>query len=195
MAVKRLIIMRHGYCGDDALTPSGEREVLLTAKILREYNIIPDHIITSPTGRSRESTILLCRHFNKAATSEREMYTSLTKNTHAQAVKDLIATLPEEAETVLFSGHGETVHAFGYNLLDEASISALLCAMGENEKDKAHALLHVATADALVLRAENGGWVPEGYITDKFIPTPPVALIGTKDWRRERLPLILLYKN
>jgi len=195
MAVKRLIIMRHGYCDNDALTPGGEREVRDTAAILKAQGMVPDLIITGTTGRTRETTALLCHTFNPVANTERDLFTPLVRDSHAQAVHEMLNDLPEHAETVLFSGHSETVHTFGYDLMDEAGCSAVICAMSKDEKDKDYAMLHVATADALVLRAENGKWVPEGYITDKFTPTPPVAPIGYKDWRRERMPYVLLFKK
>lgn len=109
---KQLILFRHGKSDwneasladiDRPLKPRGIRDALKMGEMLRERNIIPDLVLSSPANRAIHSSILLCRGLQANAS-----LIQLKQNLYLASpnkILSLVYALDEHLQTVVLVGH------------------------------------------------------------------------------------------
>lgn len=125
LIMKRVIIVRHakavpyGYDDDFTrdLTDRGVNDANLIGKELRNLDVKPDTMISSPANRAIQTANIFAENlgFNKKGMVKIErIYDGLTTSEFLGLIKEL----PETAETVFFFGHNPGFHYFANNLLE-----------------------------------------------------------------------------
>ncbi len=122
--MKRVIIVRHaksvpyGY-DDDFNRDLTERGISDAEKIslrLREMDVFPEWVITSPATRAMHTATIYCRNLGYDSSTiqvEDELYDGVT----TQSFVDMLQSLPEKAQTVFVFGHNPAVYYLVFNLV------------------------------------------------------------------------------
>ena len=124
--MKRVVIVRHGkavpYGYEDDfnrdLRDRGKGDAALVSQELRNRNVVPDLIISSPAKRAIKTARIFADNLGYSRSSIREeqgIYDGLTTNEFIE----IIRYLSEEIETVFFFGHNPGFYYYVANLLKE----------------------------------------------------------------------------
>ena len=125
-----IVVTRHGeQCRDHGLTKFGEEQVQRLANTLSAQNFKPDLIIPSYPKRTMKSASILQRHFQMACAEPVDFL-----NTYAFDMNQFFSALPDGPQTILITGHDETIQCFGHHLLDDADTARLFSKLPENRK-------------------------------------------------------------
>jgi phosphohistidine phosphatase len=109
---RELLILRHGKSdwGDDAvddfdrpLSRRGRKAVKRMALRLREQNLLPRHILSSPAERARQTTVRLCRHAD--IPESRIVWDQAIYAADLGALLDTLARAPGGHGRVMIVGH------------------------------------------------------------------------------------------
>ncbi|MCL3779243.1 phosphoglycerate mutase [Prolixibacteraceae bacterium JC049] len=123
--MKRLILVRHAKAEehglkpdyDRRLRPRGRKDSKLVAGILQKsHGIKPDHIISSPAPRAKETAEIFSDvlHFpHVSIIKELDLYNGMSSNEFIQ----LIRATDESAKTVMVFGHNPHIYMYAHNLL------------------------------------------------------------------------------
>ncbi|WP_020564349.1 SixA phosphatase family protein [Methylosarcina fibrata] len=96
---------RHGSVSDidRPLKKRGKRAARQIGKWLKERNLVPDEVLTSPAERAEHTVLLVCEELGIDEESVRRdirLYAS-----SADRLKNVLAEIPAESERVLLVGH------------------------------------------------------------------------------------------
>lgn len=133
--MKRIVLVRHakavpyGYEDDfnRDLTDRGENDAALVSSELVKKGIAPDLLISSPAKRALKTARIFAENlaYEKNQIVEfKDIYGGLTTSEFVE----LIQSLPDDAETVLFFGHNPGFHFFTGNLLKQFNLDMPTCA-------------------------------------------------------------------
>ena len=122
--MKKLYIIRHAKSSwkdttlDDferPLNKRGQKDVPLMAKRLKEKNVIPDLIISSPALRAKTTAKLIAKelNFKKQITYDADIYEADTNE-----IFDTIRKIDESCNIVFLIGHNPSLNAFVHALVD-----------------------------------------------------------------------------
>ncbi len=122
--MKRVIIVRHaksvhfGYDDDfhRDLTDRGIDDAERISMNLKDLNIMPDLIITSPATRTLHTAEIYCSNLNFNIDDirlEEDLYEGIS----TQEFVDMLQELPDAIETVFVFGHNPTVYYLVYNMV------------------------------------------------------------------------------
>lgn len=175
---KYLIVMRHGaQCPNNGLTERGKQQVQLAAQSLKTSGIIPDSLITSFPKRAQMTGSILSRHFQAASTQTADLLDVLNPDFD---IKTFLNAAVKDKNTVILSGHDETIQRFGHNLLNDQDLITLFQIIPNDRilscPHEGYTNLHIMAdnADMLILQNKNNaddinnwrlyGWMADGQI-------------------------------
>jgi phosphohistidine phosphatase len=140
------IVLRHAKTEQVAnsdrarvLTPRGRRDARAAGRWLREHDVVPEVVLTSPAARARATAELVSEELATAAEVR------VIEDLYGGSVDDLlevVATLDEETRVVAVVGHNPTMAELAHDL---------------QKAPDAHWAQHLPTAGIAVL-AVPGGW-------------------------------------
>ncbi len=124
--MKQIVIVRHGkavpfgYENDfnRDLRDRGKNDAALIGKELKDRNVIPDLIVSSPAKRALKTARIFADHLDYPQNKiheEQDIYDGMSTSEFIEFVQEL----PESAETVFFFGHNPGFYYFAANLLKE----------------------------------------------------------------------------
>lgn len=122
--MKRVVLVRHakavpyGYDDDFSrdLKDRGYKDAKMVSEELRNLEIKPDGMISSPANRAIKTARIFAEHLGFEAKNIREVaeiYDGLTTSEFVE----LIQSLDDNLQTVFFFGHNPDFHIFTGNLL------------------------------------------------------------------------------
>jgi phosphohistidine phosphatase len=138
---KQLYIFRHAKSSWDSgasddfsrpLNKRGEKDVPRMGKWMRREGLVPEHVISSPAMRARQTAVDLCQAMGSDTNAihfEQNLYLA-----DVDTLVEVIATAPEEANSIMLVGHNpgleelveylvpETVELFHGKLLPTATL-------------------------------------------------------------------------
>lgn len=122
---KKLILLRHAktepffYAEDDFkrnLTEKGIADCGIVSRALKNKGIAPQYIVASPANRTTQTAHLFKDVFGiKNIQFEQNIYDGLD----LVGLFEILATLPNEVETVLFIGHNPGIFQFACELIND----------------------------------------------------------------------------
>jgi len=124
--MKRIVIVRHGKSvpygyNDDFnrdLRDRGKNDAKLVSTELKNRNILPDLIISSPAKRAIKTARIFAENLDykqKNIREVKEIYDGLTTSEFLDNVNEL----PENTDSVFFFGHNPGFYYFVNNLLEK----------------------------------------------------------------------------
>ena len=124
--MKRIVIVRHGKSvpygyNDDFnrdLRDRGKNDAKLVSTELKNRNILPDLIISSPAKRAIKTARIFAENLDykqKNIREVKEIYDGLTTSEFLDKVNEL----PENTDSVFFFGHNPGFYYFVNNLLEK----------------------------------------------------------------------------
>jgi len=121
--MKRLIIVRHakteqgGYDHDfkRELTEKGRNDALIIAGDLKQRNILPDYILSSPAVRALTTARIFAEELNfdkQAIVEKKGLYFDFTTQDFIEMIHDV----PDHCETLFVFGHNPFVYFVAENM-------------------------------------------------------------------------------
>lgn len=124
--MKQIILLRHAktepydYNKDDFernLTERGIDDCQLIIDALKQNQYIPNHIISSPANRTKQTSELFAKGFNIGKSSI-DYIQSIYDGMTTQNLIDTLSKLKNDIQSVLFIGHNPDITRFAYRLTD-----------------------------------------------------------------------------
>jgi len=133
--MKRVVLVRHakavGYGYDDdfnrELRESGLIDARNVSNELKNRNIIPDKIISSPAVRALQTARIFAQNLGYEERNIRKVQDIYEGLTTAEFI-EIIKKLPDELKTVFFFGHNPDFEYFAQNLLSKFNDELPTCA-------------------------------------------------------------------
>jgi phosphohistidine phosphatase len=159
---KQLIIVRHGKSSwkyesiadiDRHLKERGIHDAYAMAERLKDHQIYPDTIISSPAPRALHTALIFARALNHPLS---ELYLQdIFYNGDKHDVLEVIGETPEETATLMIFGHNPTFTDLANTFISE-------------ELDK------LPTAGMAVIEIEGTGWsdLENGKVTNEWVDYP-----------------------
>lgn len=107
-----LLILRHAKSAWDTDAPSdferplskrGRRDAPRVGRFLAGNNLLPDHVISSPATRARQTVVAVCAEMGIA--EEQIHWDERIYHASTGALMDVLSETPEQAGRVLIAGH------------------------------------------------------------------------------------------
>ena len=124
---KKIILIRHAkaerrdeWSQDDILRPLsefGKQSAQILAQYLRIVGVHPDHVVTSPAVRTRDTAMILCDHMRLEGEPEIEerLWGIMSKKESVEVYLDIIHRQSQDRETLVIVGHNpEITDVFNY---------------------------------------------------------------------------------
>lgn len=160
--MRRLVLIRHAKAEQDgasdverALAPRGLRDAAAIGTWLAAHDIAPDHVVISPSRRTRQTWALIAAELAPAPEP------AVDPRIYDNNVDELIAIIhatPATALTVALVGHNPSMHAAAYAIDD-----------GEGDPDARQWLRSEFPTSALAVFEIAGQWADVGPATGRLI--------------------------
>lgn len=109
---RQLLVLRHAKSAWDTdaasdferpLAKRGQKDAPRMGEWLRRKGLTPDHVVSSPASRARETTLMACQAMKFA--DDRVVWDSRIYEAGLQALLGVLAEVPAEAGRVMLVGH------------------------------------------------------------------------------------------
>lgn len=109
---RQLLIMRHAKSAwdtdassdfDRPLAKRGERDAPRMGALIKEQGLVPDHLISSPAERAKQTIVSVCKAMGlkkKSINWDSRIYGAGT-----ETLLDVLSEVPQTAQTVMVVGH------------------------------------------------------------------------------------------
>ena len=88
---------------DRPLSKRGRRNAPRVGKFLRDQNLVPDYVVSSPAERAKQTVIAVCAQMGIGP--ERIHWDPRIYHAGAGALLDVLNDCPDDAQRVLIAGH------------------------------------------------------------------------------------------
>jgi phosphohistidine phosphatase len=137
MSERTLLLLRHAKAvpaesadgdAERALAPRGKRQARTLAGWFRGPGVVPDHVLSSPSARTRETLDIVRSGFGAAPPVEFDPVLYLAP---WPAILERIRRVPEDAKSVLVVGHNPGLHELAVSLAVMSPIKRRHVLMGK----------------------------------------------------------------
>ncbi|MBF0460399.1 MAG: histidine phosphatase family protein [Magnetococcales bacterium] len=158
---RHLLILRHAKSAwdtaaaadfDRPLAKRGQKDVPLMGAWLREQKLIPDHVLSSPAERAKQTALGVCHLLDikeKKIHWDRRIYGADTEE-----LLEVLSELPAEVKTVLLVGHNPGLEDLAAYLVGDLSHKAAQLSATDADDAGEYGIVKTATLVHLETTAE-----------------------------------------
>ncbi|MEO5364047.1 MAG: histidine phosphatase family protein [Magnetococcus sp. DMHC-8] len=158
---RQLLILRHAKSAWDTdaasdfhrpLAKRGQKDVPLMGAWLREHKLLPDHVVSSPAERARQTAVGVCQILDikdKKIVWDHRIYGADTEE-----LLEVLFELPDKVKTVLLVGHNPGLESLASYLVGDLSSKTARLITNDTSDGGEYGIVKTATLVHLGITAE-----------------------------------------